>query len=66
MREEFPGLEVEHVDRDKLMPVRGTLSTGKARQLLGYEPEYSLERGMRAYIEWYRSFGAIAAQQSPA
>jgi nucleoside-diphosphate-sugar epimerase len=66
MREEFPSLEVEYVDRDKLMPVRGTLSTAKARQLLGYEPEYSLERGMRAYIEWYRSLGAIAAQQSTA
>lgn len=26
----------------------------KARRLLGYEPEWSFERGIRAAIEWYR------------
>jgi UDP-N-acetylglucosamine 4-epimerase len=27
---------------------------GKARELLGYEPEWSFERGIKAAIEWYR------------
>jgi UDP-N-acetylglucosamine 4-epimerase len=26
----------------------------KARELLGYEPEWSFERGIEAAIEWYR------------
>ncbi|MDD2300555.1 MAG: LPS biosynthesis protein WbpP, partial [Fermentimonas sp.] len=27
---------------------------GKARELLGYEPDWSFERGIEAAIEWYR------------
>ena len=27
---------------------------GKARRLLGYDPDWSFERGIRAAIEWYR------------
>jgi nucleoside-diphosphate-sugar epimerase len=27
---------------------------GKARELLGYEPEWSFERGIEAAIEWYK------------
>jgi UDP-N-acetylglucosamine 4-epimerase len=27
---------------------------GKARELLGYEPEWSFERGIQAAIEWYK------------
>jgi UDP-N-acetylglucosamine 4-epimerase len=26
----------------------------KARELLGYDPEWSFERGIEAAIEWYR------------
>jgi UDP-N-acetylglucosamine 4-epimerase len=26
----------------------------KARELLGYEPEWSFERGIEAAIEWYK------------
>jgi nucleoside-diphosphate-sugar epimerase len=66
VRKDFPHLEVEYVERDTLMPVRGTLSIEKARRLLGYAPEYSLERGMREYIDWYRSLDATAGQPSNA
>lgn len=51
---EFPGVGVRHVERDGLMPERGTLSIDKARRLLGYEPRFPLEVGYRKYIEWYR------------
>ncbi len=27
---------------------------GKARKLLGYDPEWSFERGIKAAIEWYK------------
>lgn len=51
---EFPGIRVRHVDRDALMPERGTLDIAKARALLGYEPKNPLEVGYRKYIAWYR------------
>lgn len=52
----FPHVEVERIERDKLMPVRGTLSIAKARQLLGYQPRYPIEVGFPKYIEWYLAF----------
>ena len=53
VRERFPQIEIEHHKRDQLMPERGTLSIDKARDLLGYAPQYPLERGFNAYIDWY-------------
>jgi len=50
----FPNSEVDYRERDKLMPVRGTLSVKKAKELLGYAPENPLEIGFPKYIEWYR------------
>lgn len=50
----FPNLEVQRAQRNQEMPLRGTLDITKARELLQYEPEYHLERGYAAYIEWYR------------
>ncbi len=55
VRREFPEVALESVPRDRLMPVRGTLSIAKAQRLLGYAPKFPLEKGMERYIEWYRS-----------
>jgi nucleoside-diphosphate-sugar epimerase len=54
VREHFPSVEVEYVERDALRPHRGTLSIEKARELIGYEPAVSLEEGVARYVEWYR------------
>jgi nucleoside-diphosphate-sugar epimerase len=54
VQEYFPGIPVEYVERDKLMPFRGTLSVKKARELLGYQPKNPIEVGFPKYIEWYR------------
>lgn len=54
VQELFPGTEVENVERDALMPERGTLSVEKARRLLGYEPQYPLQVGVERYAAWYR------------
>ena len=54
--EHFPDLECKHVERDKLMPFRGTLSVDKARDLLGYEPRFPIERGFSEYVAWYKEF----------
>lgn len=60
VRQAFPAVEVEHTERDRLMPERGTLSIAKARELLGYSPENSIESGLPKYIDWYRQLVASA------
>jgi nucleoside-diphosphate-sugar epimerase len=49
----FPDLRVESVQRDRLMPERGTLDVSKARRLLGYAPKNPVEVAYPKYIEWY-------------
>ena len=46
---------VEYRPKDKLTPDRGTLSVDKAKKLLGYEPQWPLEKGFGKYIEWYKA-----------
>jgi nucleoside-diphosphate-sugar epimerase len=55
LQAEFPGIEVQHKSRGKLVPERGTLCVDKARSLIGYRPRRALEDGLEAYIQWYRS-----------
>jgi len=51
----------EHVEPQILDYAEGEihsqeLSAAKARKILGWEPQYDLERGLSETIEWYRSF----------
>lgn len=55
VKEYFGGIKVVYVPKNKLVPDRGTLDVEKARRLLGYEPQYSLEAGLKDYIEWYQT-----------
>lgn len=61
---EFPEVKVEFQERDRLMPVRGTLSVDKARELLDYEPSNPIEVGFPQYISWYRDLTEEATQGS--
>jgi nucleoside-diphosphate-sugar epimerase len=61
LRDHFPGVEVNYTPRDKLMPSRGTLSMEKARKLLGFEPQFPVEKGFPSYIEWYKELFARRA-----
>ncbi|HMH44430.1 MAG TPA: NAD(P)-dependent oxidoreductase [Pyrinomonadaceae bacterium] len=54
IEQHFPQVEVEYVQRDKMMPVRGTLSIDKAAGMLGYAPQNPIEIGFPKYIDWYR------------
>jgi nucleoside-diphosphate-sugar epimerase len=56
LRSWYPGLRVEFVSRDNQRPERGTLSVDKARRLIGYEPRYDIEKGIKEYMAWYRQF----------
>ena len=56
LKETFPKLKVKKVDRDNLMPYRGTLSMNKAKSLLNFKSNWELEKGYKRYIEWYINF----------
>ena len=62
LRARFPEMPVEVVEQPTdFRPKRGTLDIAKARELLGYEPRYSLEDGVDAYVEFVTSRSAPGA-----
>lgn len=56
LRQHFPDLQYSHGPLDDTRPRRGTMSIAKARELLGYEPKWRIERGMADYVRWYMEF----------
>ena len=56
LKKNFPKVKVNYVKRDKLMPVRGTLSTQKAKKLINYKSQWPLIKGYKNYIDWYVKF----------
>lgn len=63
----FPHIKINYLPKDKLMPDRGTLSVDKARRLLGYKPQYPLEKGLVKYIEWYKGlFDSMSREEKSA
>ena len=56
LKEYFPKLKVKKVERDNLMPYRGTLSMNKAKTLLNFKSNWELEKGYKKYIQWYVDF----------
>ncbi len=55
LKKYFPDLVYEILPRDDFRPKRGTLSIEKARNILGYEPQYDLQRGVKEYVEFVKS-----------
>ena len=67
IKQNFPEINVEYLPKDRLKPDRGTLSVEKAKQLIGYQPQYPIELGIARYSNWYKEkykyltpFGAMA------
>jgi nucleoside-diphosphate-sugar epimerase len=56
LKDHFEGININYLPKDKLTPDRGTLNVDKARDLLGYQPENSIDVGYPKYINWYKSF----------
>lgn len=56
VKEHFPEVKIDYVERDRLMPFRGTLSVDKAREMLNYDPQFPLEAGVGRYVAWYKDF----------
>ena len=47
--------ELEDIGNHKLYPMRGTLDIGRAKDLLGYEPKFTLEQGLKSYYDWLQN-----------
>ncbi len=50
--------EIEDIGNHKLYPMRGTLNISRAKDLLGYEPEFTLEQGLKSYYDWLRQYSS--------
>ena len=46
--------ELQDVGMHELYPQRGTLDISRARQLIGYNPEFTLRQGLESYYDWIR------------
>jgi len=55
LSEHVADARIEYMPKDRLMPDRGTLCIEKARDMIGYEPAYPIEKGYVEYIKWYQS-----------
>ena len=56
LRKNFSNINIIKKSKENFMPERGTLNIDKARDLIGYNPRYSIEKGYQKYIDWYKAF----------
>ena len=58
-----PDLEVKVVEEeDVFRPKRGALSIEKAKKIVGYDPQVSLEEGIKRYLDIYRNLDVFNNQ----
>ena len=62
IQEHVPGVKYEITERDAFRPKRGTLSIEKARKLIGYEPQYTLSKGVAEYVAFMREHLLLPAE----
>ena len=55
LKEFVPNLDIEEAPQLEPIPKRGSLDISKARKILGYEPKYSLEEGIKEYYHFVKS-----------
>jgi len=59
----IPEVVLEERPRSEDKPIRGTLSTQRAEEVLGFKAQWPLEVGYRAYCEWYLEQWRRAAKE---
>ena len=47
--------DIEDIGDHKLYPMRGTLDISRAKDLLDYQPEVTLQEGLESYYEWLQN-----------
>ena len=50
--------DIEDIGNHKLYPMRGTLDISRAKDLLEYAPEFTLEQGLKSYYDWIRQYSS--------
>ena len=48
--------ELQDTGNHRLYPMRGTLDISRAKDLLEYEPQFTLRKGLESYYEWIRKY----------
>ena len=48
--------DIEDIGDHVLYPSRGTLDISRAKDLIDYKPEYTLDEGLKSYYEWLRQY----------
>ena len=48
--------DIVDVGMHKLYPMRGTLDISRAKDLLEYEPQFTLRQGLESYYDWIRQY----------
>jgi len=48
--------EIKDIGMQKLYPMRGTLDITRAMDLLDYQPQFSLRKGLESYYDWIRQY----------
>jgi len=48
--------EIKDIGMHKLYPMRGTLDISRAKDLLEYEPQFTLRQGLQSYYDWIRQY----------
>ena len=47
--------DVDDIGNHKLYPLRGTLDISRAKDLIGYQPEFTLDEGLESYYDWLQN-----------
>lgn len=67
LKKSFPQLAFKPKgESDRFRPSRGALDISKAKKMLGYNPEHSLEKGLARYVDYVRSVNKSLLPSEPA
>ena len=55
LKDNFENIKISYEDEEPFTPKRGTLDISKARDILGYKPQNSIEQAYPKYINWYKN-----------
>ncbi len=47
--------DIEDIGDHELYPMRGTLDISRAKDLLDYAPEFTLDEGLKSYYDWLQN-----------
>ena len=47
--------DIQDIGNHELYPMRGTLDISRAKDLLNYEPQFTLDQGLQSYYDWLQN-----------